>query len=138
MENVQYVEENTVSIFVPMTIKRRGGSATVILPKNAILEATSEATKPNYDYKLINAFAKAYKWQQSMKKSDRATINTIAEKENITSTYVGRILRLNLVAPDVVKAIVEGKQPRGLKLQDFMNNGVPELWHEQREVYKFI
>ncbi|MCP4393005.1 MAG: hypothetical protein GY804_01865 [Alphaproteobacteria bacterium] len=101
---------------VPMKIKKRGGAAIVILPKGA--------QQNNYDQKLISAFAKAYKWQQMLKKDSSLNIRTIAEKENVNTHYVGRMLRLNLVAPDIIKAIVEGKQPRSLKLQDFMTKPV--------------
>ncbi len=133
----QFLEEKTINIFVPMVIKRRGGGhATVILPKNA--QATSlEANKPNYDHRLISAFAKAYKWQQKMLKNHKLTTYAIADKENVTPSYVGRLLRLNLVAPDMVKAILEGRQPRDVMLQDFMKKNIPDLWQEQRELFGF-
>ncbi len=137
MENLQYEEENTISIFVPMVIKKRGGGhATLILPKNAPREARAE-NKPNYDQRLINAFAKAYKWQQAMLKNPKLTTYNIAEKENISPSYVSKLLRLNLLAPDIIKAIVEGKQPRDLMLQDLMKKVIPDLWQEQREMFGF-
>jgi hypothetical protein len=134
MEYLPCPEENTISIFVPMMIKKRGGGhATVILPKNA----AHQSDKPNYDAKMINAFAKAYKWQQTMLKNSRLTINALAEKENLTPAYVGRILRLNLIAPDIIKAILDGRQPRDLKLQDFMTKTISDLWCEQKEMFGF-
>jgi hypothetical protein len=137
MENIAHVEESTISIFVPMVIKRRGGGhATMILPKNAPQEAR-EASKPNYDHRLINAFAKAYKWQHSIIKNPKLTTYAIAEKENVTPSYVSKLLRLNLVAPDIIKAIVDGKQPRDLMLQDLMKRTLPDLWQEQREMFGF-
>ncbi len=135
--DVLSIEENTISIFVPMVIKRRGGGhATMILPKDAPQE-TREVGKPNYDYRLINAFAKAYKWQQSMLKNPKLTTYAIAEKENVTPSYVSKLLRLNLVAPDIIQAIVQGKQPRDLMLQDLMKKTLPDLWQEQRELFVF-
>jgi len=132
--HTSYIEENSVSIFIPMEIKKRGGAAMVILPKNV----PREEANPNYDQKLINGFAKAFKWQQSLLKNSKLSIQAIAEKEGVTPTYVGRILRLNLVAPDIVADILAGKQPRDLKLQDFMCKVIPELWQEQREMFRFI
>ncbi len=138
MENIQYVEESTISIFVPMVIKRRGGkTATMILPKN-IPQATFEVSKPNYDHRLINAFAKAYKWQQALLKNSKLTTYLIAEKEKISPAYVSRTMRLNLLAPDMVKTIIDGKQPRDLMLQDLMKKVIPDLWQEQRQVFGFI
>lgn len=132
MENVSHIEENIVSIFVPMTIKRRGSSAMIILPKNV----PQQSDKPNYDHVLINAFAKSYRWQQQLNKG--LSINQLMEKEKVKLSYTSRILRLNLIAPDIIAAIVEGKQPRDLKLQDFMTKHIPDLWQEQREVFDFI
>lgn len=138
MGNIEYAQENVISIFVPMVIKKRGGGhATLILPKNAPREVF-EVSKPNYDHRLINAFAKAYKWQQAILKNKKLTTYIIAEKENISSGYVSRLMKLNLIAPDMVKAIVEGRQPRDLTLQDLIKKEIPDLWLEQREKFGFI
>ena len=136
MENISYVQENTINIFIPMNLKMRGGSAMVILPQNAALQ--QEVVKSNHDHKLINTLAKAYKWQQNMVKSSKQTIDSIAEKENLTPSHVGRVLRLNCLAPDIVKAILNGKQPRDLKIKDLMRSTIPDLWQEQREAFGFL
>jgi len=136
--DIQSIEESTISIFVPMVIKRRGGGhATMILPKDA-QNAPLESNQPHYDHRLINAFAKAYKWQQAMLKNSKLTTYTLAEKENVTPSYVSKLLRLNLVAPDIIKAIVDGKQPRDLMLQDLMKKIIPDLWQEQKQVFGFL
>lgn len=135
---IQLIEESTISIFVPMVIKRRGGGhATMILPKN-VTQEKREVDKLNYDHRLINAIAKAYKWQQAMLKNSQLTTYLIAEKEKVTAAYVSRTLRLNLLAPYIIKAIVDGKQPRDLMLQDLMKKVIPDLWQEQKQVFGFI
>jgi hypothetical protein len=134
MESLERTEDRSISIFIPMAIKRRGGgSATIILPKTRPL-----LDKPTYDEKLIKACAKAYKWQQAMSKNNKLTVAALAVKENLTPAYVSRILRLNFIAPDVVKAIVDGRQPRDLKLQDFMSKEISDLWQEQKEMFGFM
>lgn len=130
-------EENTFSIFVPMKLKKRGGAAMVILPKEEKVEKIEiDHSKPNYDYKLINALAKAYKWQKQMEKQG-LNISQLSAKENISDRYVSRILRLNYLAPDIVRAMLEGKQPRNLRLQDFTTKNIPELWSDQRALFGF-
>jgi hypothetical protein len=133
--NEEYIEANSINIFIPMKIKKRGGAAMVILPHIAALQKSSE--KPNYDHKLINAFAKAYKWQKNID-SGSIGLNKIMEREKVGITYASRILRLNLIAPDIIKAIVEGKQPRSLRLEDFMRKPISDLWQEQRATFGFI
>ncbi len=76
MESTQYKQENIVSIFIPMTIKKRVGVATIILPKNV----PQQPDKPNYDQTLINAFAEAYKWQQSLNNGSMS-VNQLMERE---------------------------------------------------------
>lgn len=106
----------------------------MILPKYS----PAEEKKTNYDQALTKAFAKAYKWQEMLKKDCRMTYSKIVLKERVTASYVSIILRLNQVAPNIIKAIIEGRQPGELKIQDFMNNNIPDLWEEQRNVCGII
>ena len=135
--NAEYIEVNSINIFIPLKIKKRGGAAMVILPHNSVLQRNGDGDKPNYDHKLINAFAKAYKWQKSINIGSIG-LNKIMEREKVGITYASRILRLNLIAPDIVKAIVEGRQPRSLRLEDFMRKPISDLWQEQREAFGFV
>lgn len=136
-EEIKRIKENITSIFVPMSIKKRSNTgATIILPDN-IAQLASHGAEPNYDQKLINAFVKAYKWQQSLN-NNSMTINKIAAKETVSISYVSRLLRLNFIAPEIVRAIIDGKQPSGLKLKDFINKTIPDLWEEQKETFGFI
>lgn len=128
-------DEAHINIFIPMTIKRRGGNVpTIIAPKNKALENTENS----YDYNLINAIVKAYRLQKKLDKNPTMTIAELATKEGLTKGYVGRLMRLNLLAPDIVEAILFGKQPRELKLQDLLRNEIPHIWQEQREKFGFI
>jgi len=126
------IDNETISIFIPMQVKKRGGAAMVILPTNA-----PQSSKTNHDQKLIKAFAKAHKWQQMLKKDNRLTLAHLADKENVAISYFSKILRLNYVAPDIITTILDGKQPRSLKLQDFMTKPIPHLWQEQKEMFGF-
>lgn len=107
----------------------KSGAATVILPKNRSLESN----KPNYDHRLITALTKAYKLQKILTKHPDMSIIALAEKEVLTHGYVGRLLRLNLLAPDIIEAILDGKQPRDLKLKELITKKIPEVWQEQRD-----
>ena len=137
-ENIQsYEQENTFSIFVPMKLKKRGGAAMVILPKDAPKAGIKiNDNNPTYDHRMINAIAKAYKWQKQMDKQE-LNISQLARKENLSDRYISRILRLNFLAPDIVIDILEGRQPRGLRLQDLITKAIPALWDEQKSLFGF-
>ena len=56
----------------------------------------------------------------------------IAEAEGVTRSFVNRLLRLTLLAPDIVEAILEGRQPKGMPLEE-LTRAMPSAWHEQRQ-----
>jgi hypothetical protein len=138
IENIQPAVENYISIFVPMTIKKRGGRgsvAIITLPHNKALPVNET---PNYDYRLINGLIKAHKLQKMMAKNSQQSISSLARKEGLTHAYLGRILRLNLLAPGIVEAILAGKQPKDLRMIDLMRKEIPLVWEEQREKFGFV
>lgn len=126
--------DEVIKIFIPIAIKRRGGSAMVILPKNI---KTEELNK-SFDEKLIRAFAKAQKWKVMLENGDRVkSLADIAIMEKITTPYVSRVFNLNFIAPEIVERILNGTQPRSLKLQDMLIGKIPDVWEEQKELWGF-
>ncbi len=132
-QNIQIAGDEIIDLFVPLEIKKRGGSAIIILPKNLKKE---EMTKC-FDEKMIKAFAKAHKWKNMLKEDEIGSLAQIAVKENITGAYVSKVFNLNFIAPEIVEKILNGEQPRDLKLQDMLVGKFPLLWQEQKELWGF-
>ena len=132
-QNIQIANDEIIDLFVPLEIKKRGGSAIIILPKNLKKE---EITKC-FDEKMIKAFAKAYKWKSMLEEDKIGSLAQIAVKENITGAYVSKVFNLNFIAPEIVEKILNGEQPRDLKLQDMLVGKFPLLWQEQKELWGF-
>jgi hypothetical protein len=130
MRNIKSIDEETLQIFVPMQIKKRGGSAMIILPKNIDSEITE-----NYDERLIKAFAKAYKWKLMIE--EFASLSDIARNEGISISHATKIYRLNFISAKIVEAIINGTQPRDLRLTNILANKPPEIWQEQEELWGF-
>ena len=126
-------EEDTISVSVAFEIKRRnaGGSITITPTK----KATNQRTENNYDYTMIKSFAEAYSWKLMVEQG--CTMKDISRTQGVHDKYISRVYRLNLVSPQIVKAIVDGKQPKILRLQDFMTKDIPLLWEEQEKLYGF-
>ena len=133
MKNIKSIDENTLQIFVPMQIKKRGGGAMLILPKDAS-NNKSEITV-NYDEKLIKTFAKAYKWKNMIENEEVTLLSDIAKQENISISHATKIYRLNFISPKIVEAIIDGTAPRDLRLIDVLAKKAPELWQEQEEMW---
>ena len=129
----QIANDEVVKFFIPIAVKRRGGSAMVILPKNIRADDMTKC----FDEKMIRAFAKAYKWRDMLDSGKIASLAAIALKEKVTTGYVSKVFNLNFIAPEIVEHILNGTQPRSLKLQDIVTGEIPDLWQEQKEMWGF-
>jgi hypothetical protein len=84
-----------------------------------------------FDKARVKAIARAFRWRAMLENGTHATIAEIAAAENINESYVGRVLRLTLLAPDIIEAVLNGRQPGGLTLAVAMQR-FPAGWREQR------
>ena len=82
------------------------------------------------DITLIKAVARAFRWRRMLETGRYSTIDEIAAAEKINDSYVSRVLRLTLLAPDIVEAILDGRQPEGMTLPGLLK-GVPVEWATQ-------
>ncbi len=119
---------DTVSVDVPMTFKLRGGRKVIILPDGTQGNPLPRAT---IDNTLVKAIARAFRWQAMLDNETYACIEDIARAERINGSFVGRIVRLTLLAPDIVEAILEGKQPAAVTLKGLMEP-FPVEWDRQQ------
>ena len=69
---------------------------------------------------MVKAIARAFRWREMLENGTHATIAEVAAAEKINETYVGRVLRLTLLAPDIVEAILGGRQPAEVTLAGLM------------------
>jgi hypothetical protein len=72
-----------------------------------------------------------------IKEDEIGSLAQIAVRENITGAYVSKVFNLNFIAPEIVEKILNGEQPRDLKLQDMLVGKFPMLWQEQKELWGF-
>jgi hypothetical protein len=110
----------TLTVVVPLRVKPRGGRKAMVTPGVLALERRQDVT-------LIKAVARAFRWRRMLETGRFATINELAAAEKINSSYVSRVLRLTLLAPDIVEAILDGRQPEGMTLPGLMD-GVTMEW----------
>ena len=118
-----------VVIRIPMDLKRRSGRKEIIVPEG--LPGTESRKSPTQE-PLVTALARAFHWQELIDGGRYSSITDLAEALQVDRSYVGRIMRLALLAPDIVEAIVDGREPSGLSLERLVK-GTPVLWGEQRE-----
>jgi hypothetical protein len=76
----------------------------------------------------------AHRWRRRTESGQARSITDLAEQQGVTDAYVCRLLPLTCLAPDIVEAILDGRQPKGLRLSEMLGNG-PFVWEEQRRAF---
>jgi hypothetical protein len=117
----------TVTLHVPFRVVKRGGRKEMQLPAGV-----ARPRKP--DNALIKALARAFRWKRMLESDEFAIIAELAEREGIAPSYMTRVLRLTLLAPDIVDVILDGKQGPGLTLARVLEPFAEE-WAEQRAAF---
>ena len=120
--------DRTVTVRIPLVFKKHGGRKTVITPDGHAWEASA----PLVDRTLVRALARAFRWQRLLGEGVYGTFDELAKAEHVSQSYVSRVLRLTLLAPDIVEAILDGRQPEGMRLEDLLE-GLPVEWTQQSE-----
>ena len=118
----------TVTVRAPISLRRRGGRKLVITPNGSSPWAPPRA---RVDSVLVKALARAFRWRKLLESGVYGTIDEIAAAEKINDSYVSRLLRLTLLAPDIVEAILDGRQAAALQL-DALMKPLPVEWELQR------
>jgi hypothetical protein len=111
-----------------MRFHRRGGRKRIVAPDGSAIVLSC---KPQPDGTLVKALARAWRWQGMLDEGIYATVSEIGDAENISKSYVSRILRLALLAPDIVEAILDGQADQALMLEK-LERPLPARWEEQR------
>ncbi|HEU0285295.1 MAG TPA: hypothetical protein VFR52_09145, partial [Sphingomicrobium sp.] len=124
------LEVDTLTIQIPIRLQRRGGRKLIVTPDGEKIPAP----KPRRDETLVKALVRAHRWRRKIESGQARSITDLAEKERVTDAYVCRLLPLTCLAPDIVEAMLDGRQPRGLRLAEMLGNGTLE-WGEQRRAW---
>jgi hypothetical protein len=120
---------HTITVHVPFRILKRGGRKEMHLP-----EDTAQLRRT--DNTLVKALARAFRWKRMLESGDFATIGELAEHEEIAPSYMTRVLRLTLLAPEIVEAILDGKQAPEMTLAR-LQEPLPPEWSDQTKKYHF-
>jgi len=115
-----------LTIRVPLAVRKRGGQKLVVTPGGTMNRDASGA-----DSTMVKALARAFRWRRMIETGRFATINELAAAEKINSSYVSRLLRLTLLEPDIVDAILDGRQPEGMTLPALIEP-FPMEWASQQ------
>lgn len=123
----------TLTVRVPLTVRKRGGRKQVVAPEGA----GWGAPQPRVDNTMVKAIARAHRWKRLLESGQFASVTELAEAEKINQSYLCRVLRLTLLAPDIVEAILDGRQPTTMQM-DTLLKPLPVEWVWQRQALRLI
>lgn len=114
---------DVITIQVPFRVVKRGGRKEMRLPDGAAQPSRTNNT-------LVKALARAFRWKRMLESGEFTTIAELAAREGIAPSYMTRILRLTLLAPDIIEGILKGKQGTEMTLSRLLEP-FPAKWAAQ-------
>lgn len=138
---IDNIEEYQQAAYPGLTVSRDGDAIVVRIPvrfyrrngRQMVLTHGgngSGAAERESNGALNTALAKAYRWQDQLESGEYAGLEDLAVANGVDRTYVGRILRLTSLAPEIVERILNGDEPEGISLRQLWKN-IPVIWSEQ-------
>ena len=125
---------NILHIHIPMKLRRRGGKKVIITPDGAVPTPGRDNICAD---PLVQAMVKARRWQKMLESGEVATIKDLAAKEGVDRSYIGRLLKLNVLSPAIVERVLTGDYPESINLET-LRLGIPLDWDEQAEMFGVV
>ena len=124
----QKEEDDLITVSTSVSLTRCGGGMRLIVPGES---GGERRAMPNVG--LITAVARAHVWYERLLSGEATSLRAIAQEHGVTPRYVGRLLRCAFLAPEIVDAILQGRQPPQLTLARLCKN-LPLDWARQPDV----
>ena len=92
-----------ITVHIPLTFRKRGGRKLGVTPDGA-----QWAPRPRVDNAMVKALARAFRWRKMLDSGAHRTLEDLARAKGVVPSYASRVLRLTLLAPEIVEAILDG------------------------------
>jgi hypothetical protein len=117
----------TAVVSITVSFLQRGGRKQILSPPGT----APWSPAPRVDGALVKAVVRAHRWRHMLESGEYSSSAELAKAEKVNDSYLSRILRLTLIAPDIIEAILSGRQPSTLQLDDLLRP-LPSAWERQR------
>ena len=121
-------DDSGIVVNVPLRLKKRGGRREVVLPQAF---ASDDPIRQSHQEALVIALARAHRWQRLLDEGKFGSVSDLARGTGLDPSFAARLLRLTLLAPDIIEAILMGEEPSGLSLTT-LTKQLPSDWEAQR------
>jgi ParB-like chromosome segregation protein Spo0J len=120
---------HTVTVHIPVTFRQRAGRKQILTPSGS----APWSPAPRVDAALLKAIVRAHRWREMLENGEHTSAAELAKAEKVNDSYLSRVLRLTLVAPEIVEAIITGRQPGTVQVGDLLKP-LPVLWQQQKSI----
>jgi len=117
----------TAVVSISVSFLQRGGRKQILSPPGT----APWSPAPRVDGALVKAVVRAHRWRHMLENGEYTSSAELAKAEKVNDSYLSRILRLTLIAPDIIEAILAGRQASTLQLDDLLKP-LPAAWDRQR------
>ncbi len=128
-------ETGNLRVHIPMHIRRMRGRKMIFAPE--ALDGEVPDSPSDVQAALVQALGRAFSWSDAMESGAFQSVSDLARNLDLDNSYVGRILKLTTLAPDIIEAILNGEEPSGLSLNQLIRT-FPMDWEQQRALFGFI
>lgn len=119
-------------VSIPVDFRQSGGRKQIVVPAGVEVW-TAPRSRPSNS--LITALAKAHRWRRLIETGCYSSAAELSKREAVNESYVCRVLRLTLLAPDLVQTILDGRQSKTLELKSVLKP-FPADWGAQRTHFR--
>lgn len=134
MKPQYHAEDQKIIVRIPINLRRWGGKKVLVGPQGQDLRNLDLEVRK--DEKLLKALGRAYRWHKMIAIGKYQSASELAEAENINKSYLLRVMRVMLLSPRIVDAVLNGRQPEGFALTDIEKAFSP-VWSEQEKKFGF-
>jgi hypothetical protein len=120
---------HTVTVHIPVTFRQRAGRKQILSPSGS----APWSSAPRVDTALLKAIVRAHRWREMLESGEYLSAAELAKAENVNDSYLSRVLRLTLLAPEIIESIINGQQPSTLQVDDVLKP-LPLDWQRQRSI----
>jgi hypothetical protein len=129
MATIKVSEDGSaLTVLVPMSVRSRGGQKLVLSP---VGQNNLPPARTRIDCALVKLLARAHRWRLMLESGRYSSLREIAVAEDIGHSYVGRVMQLTLLSPDIIEAVLGGRQPPTLTSGHLLSS-LPAEWAEQQ------
>lgn len=114
--------DDSLETFVPLVFRRKGARRVVTDDRHV------------YDVTLLEGLARGFYWQQLVNTGAMQSGSDVARAEGLHPSVPNELMRLTLLAPDIIELLMIGRQPRRMNLIWFQRNSIPLSWEAQRQI----